>query len=136
MVSMFKYILKIMDPCISILVDISLISSKFVLTGAHCFNEHNYQKMTLIFGNIDEWFREVVYLSHFFQKKNYSSLKLTRGNLQRKTILKKDIGFDFWLSVIFVVYLKEERGFDQLMFQSKIQFMEWKRNVDLYLWCE
>ena len=30
------------------------ISSKFVLTGAHCFNEHNYQKMTLIFGNIDE----------------------------------------------------------------------------------
>ena len=114
----------------------STISSKFVLTGAHCFNEHNYQKMTLIFGNIDEWFREVVYLSHFFQKKNYSSLKLTRGNLQRKTILKKDIGFDFWLSVIFVVYLKEERGFDQLMFQSKIQFMEWKRNVDLYLWCE
>ena len=31
----------------------TVISSKFVLTAAHCFNEHNYLKMTMIFGTDD-----------------------------------------------------------------------------------
>ena len=28
----------------------SLISSKFVLTAAHCFDDNNYRKMTMLFG--------------------------------------------------------------------------------------
>ena len=28
----------------------SLISSKFVLTAAHCFDENDYRKMTMLFG--------------------------------------------------------------------------------------
>ena len=28
----------------------SLISSKFVLTAAHCFDENDYREMTMIFG--------------------------------------------------------------------------------------
>ena len=28
----------------------SLISSKFVLTAAHCFDENEYQRMTMLFG--------------------------------------------------------------------------------------
>ena len=28
----------------------SLINSKYVLTAAHCFDEYDYQKMTMLFG--------------------------------------------------------------------------------------
>ena len=28
----------------------SLITSKYVLTAAHCFDENDYQKMTMLFG--------------------------------------------------------------------------------------
>ena len=31
----------------------SLINTKFVLTAAHCFNDLNYRKMTMIFGTDD-----------------------------------------------------------------------------------
>ena len=60
----------------------SLITSKFVLTAAHCFDENDYRKMTMLFGidnlndqlTSDDYFERDIKRIHIHE--DYKSRKL------------------------------------------------------------
>ena len=61
----------------------SLISAKFVLTAAHCFDDNDYQKMTMLFGidNLNKRLSSDDYIEReikqIFVHEGYKSRKLT-----------------------------------------------------------
>ena len=65
----------------------SLISSKFVLTAAHCFNENNYQKMTMIFGTDDLTDRQ----ADDYIERDIRQIFIHNGYKSRKLILGRDV---------------------------------------------
>ena len=63
----------------------SLISSRFVLTAAHCFDDNDYQKMTMLFGidNLDNGLSS----KHYFER-NIKEIHIHEAYKSRKLILK------------------------------------------------
>ena len=62
----------------------SVISSKFVLTAAHCFDDNDYQKMTMLFG-IDDLNDQQ---SEDYVENNIKNIYIHEGYKSRKLILE------------------------------------------------
>ena len=63
----------------------SLINSKYVLTAAHCFDENDYQRMTLLFG-IDNLNRRLS--SNDYIERSIKRLIIHEGYKSRKFVLE------------------------------------------------
>ena len=69
----------------------SLITSKFVLTAAHCFDENDYQKLTMLFG-IDDLNDQQ---STDYIERNIKDIYIHDGYESRKLILE-------WISKFYI----------------------------------
>ena len=85
----------------------SLISSKFVLTAAHCFDENDYRKMTMLFGidNLNDRQSDDDYIERdikqIFIHEGYKSRKLIFGDEKSKFKINPLCLFYFCSSIIF-----------------------------------
>ena len=62
----------------------SVISSKFVLTAAHCFDDNDYRRMTILLGIDDLDNRQ----TEDYIERNIEEVYIHEGYISRKLILK------------------------------------------------
>ena len=67
----------------------SVISSKFVLTAAHCFDDNDYRRMTILLGIDDLDNRQ----TEDYIERNIEKIYIHEGYISRKLILKLMLRF-------------------------------------------
>ena len=67
----------------------SVISSKYVLTAAHCFDDNDYRRMTILLGIDDLDNRQ----TEDYIERNIEKIYIHEGYISRKLILKLMLRF-------------------------------------------